>query len=61
MKPELFLSLAEAKEKFGGRHDDSFFPVLTHLPANFLARPIVHYFENGCQFRADGQDALCTS
>lgn len=28
-KPELFLSLAEAKEKFGGRHDDSFFPVLT--------------------------------
>jgi len=28
-KPELFLSLKEAKEKFGGRHDDSFFPVLT--------------------------------
>ncbi|MBI3466440.1 MAG: hypothetical protein HY000_25790 [Planctomycetes bacterium] len=25
----LFLSLAEAKEQFGGRHDDAFFPVLT--------------------------------
>lgn len=28
-KPEVFLSLAEAKEKYGARHDDSFFPVLT--------------------------------
>jgi ATP-dependent helicase YprA (DUF1998 family) len=26
---KLFLSLAEAKEQYGGRHDDSFFPVLT--------------------------------
>jgi hypothetical protein len=26
---KLFLSLAEAKENYGGRHDDSFFPVLT--------------------------------
>lgn len=25
----LFLSLAEAKEHYGGRHDDSFFPILT--------------------------------
>lgn len=28
-KMSLFLSLAEAKEQHGGRHDDSFFPVLT--------------------------------
>lgn len=26
---KLFLSLAEAKEQYGGRHDDAFFPVLT--------------------------------
>jgi ATP-dependent helicase YprA (DUF1998 family) len=28
-RPHLFLSIHDAKERFGGRHDDSFLPVLT--------------------------------